>query len=412
MMRQLHRAFHRDERGQIAIGMVIGLLMFFAIFGVAFDAGLWYFDHRTAQNQAEAAALAGAQALADTLTQGQDAQKTAANAAIEEWLNRNGSSNGDLCDGGPDYAPANTAGSVDTVTVCLRRQSKAAFTMLPGIPWAWVSASATAKAGRVTTANVMPWSVVPPDPTCQPGGICSSGDVNGDGDDTDTAIGECYDVFAKCPWGLSPDRLFAFKSGGGGNTGIVDACGGGATSYRDCIEGTTTSGFFTEGDTVYTGLQGGNLGRNTASALADRYPSSTWGACDVASTPDPLLGYDPDGKQTAIARFVDGTACSDRLVIVPILASLPPQGGGSADIHVLGIATFGIAKWNRDSNKDTYGRTGIQDQCSTSVPDTNSFACGMVWGYLIEGASPPDFLLQQISDSDNPFAPILVALVN
>jgi hypothetical protein len=35
----------------------------------------------------------------------------------------------------------------------------------------------------------------------------------------------------------------------------------------------------------------------------------------------------------------------------------------------------------------------------------------MVWGYLMEGAQPPDSLLQRISGSDNPFAPTIIAMV-
>ncbi|HEU0021746.1 MAG TPA: hypothetical protein VFR55_08755, partial [Dehalococcoidia bacterium] len=39
------------------------------------------------------------------------------------------------------------------------------------------------------------------------------------------------------------------------------------------------------------------------------------------------------------------------------------------------------------------------------------FECGMVWGYLMDGAQPPDSLLLRISDSDNPFAPTIIAMV-
>jgi len=402
MLRQISKTLRGGERGQVAVAMVIGLLVVFAIFGLAFDAGLWYFDHRTAQNQAEAAALAGSGFLPATDT-------SAATAAIDEWLAKNGSSSDDLCATNPiQYWDRNNSGMSDTVRVCIRRHSKAVFTMIPGIPFAWISAAATATAGRVNMANVMPFGIIPPDPTCTPeaGRNCKA-DLNGDQDYTDP--GECNAPFDQCPWGLNPDRLYAFKEGGGGNTGIIDACGNGATNYRDCITGEHVSGFFEEGETVYTGLQGGSLGQNTANALADRYPSTTWEQCDVASTPDPSNGYDPNGHLLAIAKYVNSTGCEDRLVVVPVIASMPPQGGGSADITTLGVATFAITNWNRVSNKDAYGTTA--QACSTSTPDTGSFPCGLVWGYLMKDARPPDFLLQQIGDSNNPFAPIMVGLV-
>ena len=37
---------------------------------------------------------------------------------------------------------------------------------------------------------------------------------------------------------------------------------------------------------------------------------------------------------------------------------------------------------------------------------------GVVWGYLFTGVTPPDALLNQIGNSNNPFAPNLVALVD
>jgi hypothetical protein len=376
--------------------------MFFA---VAFDAGVWFFDHRTAQNQAEAAALAAVQELPAVDT-------TTATDAAKTWLARNGTDfAADGCS--PDwieYSDVNSDGKYDQVKVCLRRSSSVVFAALSSVTDVQVSASATALTGPVSIANVMPWAIIPPDPNCVEGQICHY-DQNGDGDYTDD--GECSAPFAECPWGLNKDNLYRFKSGGGGNTGIIDACGQGAVNYRDCIEGETISGFFEEGEDVVVGLQGGNLGQNTDNALRARYAAEAaagW-PCDVPATPVITTGYDPDGRALAYQRFDTnppaGFNCADRLVLIPILGSMPPQGGGSASLEVLGVATFGLASWNRVSNKDAYGTTS--QACSTSVG--SGFDCGMVWGYLMEGLRPPDFLLQRIADSDNPFAPLLIALV-
>ena len=55
------------ERGQMAWAFILMLLFVFMIFAVSLDAGLWFFDHRTAQNQAETGALAAVQELPHNL---------------------------------------------------------------------------------------------------------------------------------------------------------------------------------------------------------------------------------------------------------------------------------------------------------------------------------------------------------
>jgi hypothetical protein len=158
--------------------------------------------------------------------------------------------------------------------------------------------------------------------------------------------------------------------------------------------------------------QTGNMGANTKSALEDRYLAE--GAdgvyeCDIASTPDATTGLDPDGKDAARDKFVDDPepGCDFRLVVVPVIHHFPPQGA-SEDILVLGVATYGIAKWDRNAPwGDGLGTTA--DECGEAAEP--GFDCGMVWGYLMKDALPPDFLLEQIGDTDNPFAPLLIALV-
>jgi hypothetical protein len=309
-----------------------------------------------------------------------------------------------------------------SVTVCTRRDSPSLFGKLAGISLAKVSASATAKSGPVDGGNVMPWAVLAPDKDCDhPGETCHY-DANGDGDYTDS--GDCAADFTVCPFGLTADRLYGFKSGGGGNTGIIDICGNGASSYRDCLSGAAVSGV-NAGQTITTGLQGGNLGTNTDNGLQTRLPASTWklpaaSVCDVVSRPNAPgtqnPGYDPNGKIAAVAKFVNPASnaqCAYRLVLIPIVYSLPPNGGGSTPIRILGVATFGVAKWNRTSNKDYYG-TG-SSECADfqgGQPPPDQSPCGMVWGYLFKGVQPPEFILQQIGTTNNPFAPILVALVD
>ena len=408
---------HRDERGQMAILFILTLLVVFIFFALAFDAGLWYFDHRTAQNQSEAAALAAVQELPDTDT-------TDATDAVNQWLTKNGAAGDrddcaepslDGCSCVPDgdglfYCDCNGDDKYDTTRVCVGRDSPGIFAALSDIPWVHVSAAATARVGPVTMSRVMPWGIVPPDPDCtaDAGRQCQN-DLDGD-----TVMGDCGE-FEDCPWGLDPERLYPFKVSGTitpGNFGAIAACGSGTPNYRACITGETVSGFWEEGETVQVETEPGNLGQNTNAALVDRYAAE--GAdgvyeCDVASTPDATTGLDPDGKAVAEDKFVDDPepGCDFRLVIVPVIHHFPT--GASEDILVLGVATFGIAKWDRTP---AYGNAvgTVDDECGQA--GGTGFECGMVWGYLMADALPPNFLLEQIGDTDNPFAPLLIALID
>ena len=58
----------RQEDGQMAILLVMVLPAVFLLFALPLDAGIWFLDHRIAQSQADAAALAAAQYLPATDT--------------------------------------------------------------------------------------------------------------------------------------------------------------------------------------------------------------------------------------------------------------------------------------------------------------------------------------------------------
>ena len=349
----------------MAFLFMFAFLIVAMFFAVSFDAGLWFFDHRTAQNQAEAAALAAVQHLPSDDT-------TAAAAAAAEWLSKNGS--------GPDdrscleFSDANGDGRFETVRVCVRRASPSIFASLSGITVATISASATATIGAVDGATVMPWAVVPPDPDCDYDEDCYSPQC------------ESGVEFQDCPWGLHPDLLIGFKSGGGGNTGIIDSCGNGASNYRDCITGDGESAFFEAGGFVAVGLQGGNLGVNTDRALTERqeyYNEDDFTDCDLEALPDSVSGVVDGGAQAAWDQFVlgineaDDVDCSFRLVLVPILREMPPNGCGSCSLEVLGVATFAIASWNRDNGKDAWGTESqvCTPQQGGQEPD-DEFDCG------------------------------------
>lgn len=64
-LRRLVNRLPRRQRGQSAMMFMLTLLGAFSFMAMALDAGLWAMDHRRAQNQVDAAALAGAGWLAD-----------------------------------------------------------------------------------------------------------------------------------------------------------------------------------------------------------------------------------------------------------------------------------------------------------------------------------------------------------
>ncbi len=144
-----------------------------------------------------------------------------------------------------------------------------------------------------------------------------------------------------------------------------------------------------------------------------------------------MTGMDPRGRARAEATFVPDreawtdtavspaqvydfvTNCDYRLVSIPILESFPTVGA-SEDIMVLGVATFAIGGWDRDPQYgDAIGNSGYacDDPPLGPPPDPALYVdCGYVWGYLIADAFPPDVLLNRISDTNNPFAPLLIVL--
>lgn len=150
----LRAAWARGEEGQIAIPMVILIVGVFVLFGLVFDTGKWYLDHRLAQQQAEAAALAGALQLpaGDVTT------------AVNQSLTDNGSSSSE------NTCPSDF--TTEYVRVCVRRHSGAVFSALSRIDFVWVSASAKAMRNPQPT----PFSLMAMDPS-----RCSTLNLTGNG---------------------------------------------------------------------------------------------------------------------------------------------------------------------------------------------------------------------------------------
>ena len=82
---------------------------------------------------------------------------------------------------------------------------------------------------------------------------------------------------------------------------------------------------------------------------------------------------------------------------------------------VMGVGTFGIARWDRTApNGDALGNAGLNQICGQGIPTNKGgvggYECGQVWGYFMKEAKPPEVLLK-IIETDNPFAPVMIALV-
>jgi hypothetical protein len=124
----------RDEGGQAIVVTAVFMVALIGAVGLTLDVGSWYREHRQAQSTADAAALAGAQALPDDPAQ-------AFNLA-NEYGNDNG--------GGVAPTDGITFESKfstnDTVTVKVRRTAPGFFSKLFSISSVQVGATASARA--------------------------------------------------------------------------------------------------------------------------------------------------------------------------------------------------------------------------------------------------------------------------
>lgn len=350
---------NRRERGQMLVLFVLGLGVLLGFTAMAVDVGLFLHQRRDLQNDADAAALAGAAYLPDASLATQKAQ---------EWVAKN-------FDDGDEVVKSIVVSSYrepnDRITVDVEQEVSFVFGRALGLTSDTMGASATAGRVPVTSGCIAPWAI--------------QGVVNDAGLD----------------YGLEPDALYIFQLSAAdwstpGNFGALAIYGGGTADYREAVEGNcgqvvacdSDSPYVAEGETLECATQTGALGQNTNSALTTRYPPSTWATCDVDA--------DVDGYAEAAAK-AELPECKDRAVPVAIINSFPPQGQ-SANIDIWGLATFYIADWDRNP---PYGN-------GNKPPPPSE---GMVWGYLIPATSQPAWSVQWGWDSANPFAPLVIVLV-
>ena len=350
---------NRRERGQMLVLFVLALAVLLGFTAMAVDVGLFLHQRRDLQNDADAAALAGAAYLPDASLATQKAQ---------EWVAKN-------FDDGDEVVKSIEVSSYrepnDRITVTVEQEVSFVFGRALGLTSDAMGASATAGRVPVTTSCIAPWAI--------------QGIVNDAGVD----------------YGLDPDGMYIFHLSAGdwitsGNFGALAIYGNGASDYVEAIEGNcgeeiacdSESPYVAEGQSLICESKTGALGNNTDSALTTRYPPSTWATCDVQT--------DADGYAEAVDK-AQLPECKDRAVGMAIINSFPPQGH-SAPLEIWGMATFYIAGWDRwppRGNGDNDGNP----------------ADGMVWGYLVPATSLPSWSVNWGWDSANPFAPLVIVLV-
>jgi hypothetical protein len=124
----------RSDSGQALVVMVVFMLCLLGGVALTLDVGSWYREHRQAQTTADAAALAAAQFLPNTVT----AQSTA-----QTYADKNGGS----LDAVNGVAFTNSQLDNDTVTVHVTRIAPGFFSKLFSIDSATVHAHAAARSG-------------------------------------------------------------------------------------------------------------------------------------------------------------------------------------------------------------------------------------------------------------------------
>lgn len=128
----------RSDRGQAAVLTVIFLAALLGAVAMVLDVGSWFRAQRGTQSAADAAALAGAQALPES--------SGSASALASEYLGKNGG-------GSAQVTFSSRTLANDTITVKVTRQAPGVFSKLFGINSVDVHAKAAARAGNPDQAR-------------------------------------------------------------------------------------------------------------------------------------------------------------------------------------------------------------------------------------------------------------------
>jgi Flp pilus assembly protein TadG len=130
----------RSDRGQATVLTLVFLVVLLGMAALVLDLGSWYRSDRATQSAADAAALAGAQAL--------PSDPGGASTLALQYSNKNG---GGLAGG--DISISSGLAPNDTIKVKLTRSASGVFTKLFGVHSVTVGAHATARASLMDQAR-------------------------------------------------------------------------------------------------------------------------------------------------------------------------------------------------------------------------------------------------------------------
>jgi len=383
----------RGQRGQVLVMGVGVLIMSLGVIMISVDVAWWLRDKRDAQNDVDAIALAAVQEIGDPL------DRDLAVAAGLDWADQNGVEGSLVVD--PDCADGvlyqhfcfidrpPSDGLDDMVRAKVSRPSNSFIAAAVGVDSPTLNPSAAAAKIRAFGACIMPWAI----------------DAHPDFEDPE-AYGDVWGVLGDPPdaqqlfvFQLSPGSGFAGDDSASGNFGALGVYGANDAAYTDTIINEcgshgqsaceSDSQVVIPGETLDCDIQTGNLGKTTEKALrnrADRFgevPQYT--DCDAISYSDAVI---------------KANSCQGRLVVLAIIKDFPAQGSDVIDIY--GITNFYIAGWDRCAPFNN-------GNCDSSLPPDD----GLVWGYLLleELGGTPAWKFDFSQTSNNPFAPVIVALV-
>jgi Flp pilus assembly protein TadG len=128
----------RSESGQAAVLSVVFMAALLGAIAMVLDVGSWFREQRATQSAADAAALAGAQALPDSTG--------TSSALASQYLASNGGGAGEF-----SWSTQNVAN--DTISVKVTREADGVFAKLFGIDSVDVHAKASARSGNPDSAR-------------------------------------------------------------------------------------------------------------------------------------------------------------------------------------------------------------------------------------------------------------------
>jgi hypothetical protein len=311
----------KNERGQAVVLMVLSLIVLLGMSALVLDVGSWFRSKRRLQGTADAAALAGAQALPTNWTQAQ--------GWAMEYANKNG---GDV--DSSDVRSSTTYVVGDTISVTARKQEPSIFSKVFGLDSVNVTADASALRGSYTgwALGLAPWVIDKPSVKyqelitfkVQEGSQASPGNFGG----VDLQVKE-----KGCDWAS------------------------GANDYYDLIAQRTHSCIVRPGDNLP--VEPGNKAA-TGTAVKDR-------GAKQGFDPYSILTTNADGK-TEITDYNN-----PNVIVIPIIKAF--HQGSSAPFVMTGYAWFIITDWTSKEVTGMFVHSGAPSSAACPTASDPNAPC-------------------------------------